>query len=97
MHNSTFSVAQYGTLSLPPTTGVKADYMGKEVIVKTQATKCDSLWGEKKKSQFRTKLHKSINAYIFSMRAFVMTAIKTLGVLITRHTIWGVLTNKRAA
>lgn len=35
MHNSTFSVAQYGMLSFPLTTGVKADYTGKEVIVKT--------------------------------------------------------------
>lgn len=46
MHNSTFSVAQYGMLSFPLTTGVKADYMGKEVIVETHTaahSKCDSV------------------------------------------------------
>lgn len=35
MHNSTFSVAQYGILSFPLTMGVKADYMARGVIVKT--------------------------------------------------------------
>lgn len=46
MHNSTFSVAQYGMLSFPLTAGVKADYMGKEVIVKVHTaahSKCDSV------------------------------------------------------
>lgn len=72
MHNSSFGVAQYGMLSFPLTTGVKADYMGKEVIVKTHTAahaKFDFVkqFPMEKNCKFRTKIHKYINPLIFSM------------------------------
>lgn len=62
MHNLTFSMAQYRTLSFPQTIGVKADYMGKAVNVKMQTAAhskrlhINSLLGnKKKKSEAGTK------------------------------------------
>lgn len=43
MHNSAFSMAQCEMMSFPLTTGVKADNMGTEIIVKIQTTECDSV------------------------------------------------------
>lgn len=66
--------------------------MGEEVIVKTHTSECDCV------KQFPPREEKKyyINAYIYSMRVFVMIVIKSLIVSIARHAICGVFKNKRA-
>lgn len=94
MHNSTFSVAQCG-MPFPLTTGVKADYMAKEVIVKTHTHHFRSDHSLREyECHFSTKLHESINAYTFPPMTVFVIVIKVLSLLIAHYAICGVFKNK---